>query len=580
MASVLRGFGRISLIAIAGSGWNKGAALFGAVFALDMFAVWIGVQLIAWNKAFYDALEDMDASVAITQVGIFFGLTALSASSWLGSNWLKQSLSMHWRKRLTDRALAAWIDTRAYWHLREGYSPAPIDNPDQRVAEDCKLFIDKFLLLTLGLISALVSLFSFLAILWALSAFPLKLAVFGYAVEIPRYMVWAAFIYVAISSLLTHVMGKKLRGFYFRQERHEANFRHALIQMRERADQIARGRGEAAEQRRFARLFADIRQNWRGLIRQELLLGLFTRPYQQTVLRIPTFLALPAYFAGSVTLGGLMQLASAFSNVTTTLSWFIFRYRDLAECAAVTDRLQGLFAATASPAQMPDTPQELRRETSDQNITWQDLQLFTPKGQALAPLQNGHINAGDRVWICGPSGVGKSTFVAALSGLWPWGEGRISAPAGTWMVLPHGGCLSAEGLAQSLCYPHPVSQYSRAHMARVLTDVGLVNRIALLQDHGEKSLAGLSQGESQRVAVARALLQKPDVLVLDEATSALDSTTERMVLDSLRANLPRTTMLCISHRAPHSLDITKVLQLGGACTERDQAGERRPATGW
>lgn len=546
----------VGKIAVAGPGWGKGAGLFGTVLGLNLVGVWVGVQLIAWNKAFYDALENLDAALALRQVGVFFGLTAASAACALASQWLQSTLSMHWRARLTDQALTAWGGGKAYWRLRAGFTPQPIDNPDQRVAEDCRQFVSKLLLLTLGLISSVVALFSYVSVLWALSGFPLAF----WGIEIPHYMVWAAFLYVAIASGMTHLLGRRLRGLFFTQERREADFRHALMQMRERAEQVARSHGEAAERRRLDRYFDAIRGNWRQLIGQELLLGMFTRPYQQTIFRIPTFLALPAYFASFVTLGGLMQLASAFSNVTTTLSWFVFRYKDLAEMAATSDRLSGLFHATAAPPSMPHAVAELTRTPSAEGVLrWQDLRLATPEGVALAPLRDGCIARGARVWVSGPSGVGKSTFLAAVLGLWSWGHGRLQVPQGRWLILPHGGALFPDGLAASLTYPHDPKDFAPEALARVLGQVGLVNRLHLLEAGGDLALAGLSQGECQRIGLARALLLQPDFLILDEATSALDTPSERLLFATLLEALPQTTMLCVSHRNPVGLNITQHL---------------------
>ena len=564
MRVFLRSLWHIGCLTVAGPGWGKGAVLFGTVLALDMLGVWFGVQLIAWNKVFYDALSAMDGPVALRQVGVFFALAGASAGTWLVANWLKQDLSMHWRGRLSERMLAAWTEGKAYWHLRSGFCADPVDNPDQRVAEDCKAFVSKLLLLTLGLTSSVVALFSYLSILWGLSGFPLVVSILGQEITIPYYMVWSAFLYVALSSVLTHVLGRKLRALYFTQERREADFRHALLQMRERAEQIARAGGESAERRRLSRLFVALRVNWRDVIRQEFLMGLFTRPYQQTVLRIPTFLALPAYFAGSVTLGGLMQLASAFSNVTTTLSWFIFRYRDLAEFAAIIDRLSALLRATTAPSSLSDAPKGIARDDSlDGKLRLENLRLMTPEGVALPAVGLATISPGARVWISGPSGVGKSTLLAAIIGLWPWGEGRISVPGGKWLVLPHGGALFPEGLAASLTYPHPPESFDRRDLARVLGQVGLLNRVHLLDGPGDVALAGLSQGECQRIAIARALLLKPDVLVLDEATSALDVPTEALMLETLRQTLPGTTILCVAHRPPEALGVTQHLVLQG-----------------
>ncbi|PTE19943.1 hypothetical protein C5F48_20235 [Cereibacter changlensis JA139] len=340
---------RLARLAAGGPGAWRGLALYGVVLGLNFAGVWVSVRLIAWNKAFYDALERFDATEALRQVGVFFALTALSASCWLAADWLRKGLLILWRGRLTGRALDLWLGNRAYWLLRPGYGATPVENPDQRVAEDCRLYVERLLEFTLDVISDAVALVSYVVVLWSLAGFALSFPLFGAEIVVPRYMVWLAPLYVLVATGLTHWLGRPLKPRYFERERFEADFRHALVQLRDRADLVAQSGGEAAERRRLDSRFADVVANWRRLMRAELVLGLFTRPYHQTVLRTPSLFALPAYFASAVTLGGLMQLGAAFSSVTTTLSWFIFEYRKLAEFVAVCERLDGLIAAAGTP---------------------------------------------------------------------------------------------------------------------------------------------------------------------------------------------------------------------------------------
>lgn len=540
MNELLRRIARLAWIAASGPGLWGGLALYAVVLGLQFLGVWIGVQMIAWNKAFFDALEQMDSTAAVRQVGLFALLVGASAAAFLAGDWLRKRLLMRWRTNLTRRALDLWVSGRGYWYLRPGMSPGAIDNPDQRVAEDCRLFVDRLLVETLDLVSNIVALVSYVALLWSLSSFPLT--VFG--VEVPRYMVWLAFLYVAVSSVATHLLGRPLKGALFTQEKREADFRHALIQLRENAAAIAVAGGEAAETRRLERLFSAVRANWNLLIRRELVLGLFARPYFQTVLRVPTFFALPAYFAGAVTLGGLMQLAAAFSNVTTTLSWFIFSYRELAGFVAVSERLDGLMRAAAAPP-LQGVPQRIERSPGAAIMT-EGLRLHTPDGRALAPLPDLALRPGETLWLRGASGQGKSTLLAALAGLWPYGAGRIAAPEGLH-VLPQAPRLLPEGVAASAAYPAAPETYGPERIAEALQLSGLEN---LAPDARVEDLSG---GERQRLALARLFLARPGWVLLDEATSALDPETEARVLRNLRAALPEAAILCVSHRRPEAL---------------------------
>ncbi len=569
-----------SLAATRGEGWSRsawaGVGAYAFVLGMQFFGVWISVRLIAWNKAFYDALQQMNGAEAARQVGIFALLIATSAATFLIGDWLRKRLWMRWRENLTDVALKGWMMGKAFWLLRPGLSPQAVDNPDQRVAEDCRLFVEHLLRETLDLISNIVALVSYVALLWSLSNFPLDFTLGGLEVSIPRYMVWAVFIYVAISSFLTHALGKPLKGLYFAQESREADFRHALVQMRENATEIAVANGEPAERRRLDGLFGAIKGNWRRLIWGELLLSLFLRPYFQTILRIPTFLALPIYFAGAVTLGGLMQLASAFSNVATTLSWFIFSYKELANFVAVSERLDGLLAATESPAPLPTAPTAIRRTRgAGDRLAVKGLRLFTPCGRALAPTPDMTLEPGSRTWLSGPSGQGKSTLLAALAGVWPYGEGEIELPEGRMAFLPQGGHVFAGGLAASACYPEDPAAVDPQKLRALLTRLGLAHRLDRLEAPAAESLQGLSMGERQRLALARILLARPDWVMLDESTSGLDLASETALLTLLREELPQTAILIVSHRPPLGLAPYDEIRIGeDAATETKQEARK------
>ncbi|MBO0343961.1 ABC transporter ATP-binding protein/permease [Roseibium sp. CAU 1637] len=568
MGVVLRRIFILTRYAVSGPGSWFAYLLYSAALGFQFAGVWISVQQIAWSKAFYDALENRDAGAALTEIGHFGLLVGASATFYLAGNWLKKRLMLFLRQRLTERVQDMWLSNKAYWHLRPGYSALPVDNPDQRIAEDCRQLVDRLLKETLDLISRIVGLTSYLAVLWSLSSFPLALSLFGVDILISHYMVWAAFLYVALSSLITHLLGRPIKGLVFSQERQEANFRHALIQLRDGADEIAQASGEEAERRRLNRRFDAIRKNWFQLINAELLLGLFVRPYFQTVLRIPTFLALPAYFAGSVTLGGLMQLASAFSQVTTSLSWFIFSYRDLAEFAAVAERLDLLIKATQAPWSSPDAVCDIERPRLPNGpLQLYGLALTTPQGKALAPVPDLKLNPGETVWVKGASGVGKSTLLSAISGLWPYGAGTVSLPEVKLLALPQVPRVFPEGLAHAATYPQDPGAVGKADIENALQKVGLSHRVAALNQSDEEGYAGLSVGERQRLALARVLLNRPDILILDEATSALDARSEAELLTLLRCELPDAMIICAAHRPPEALGSFKVLELGGSLAE-------------
>ncbi|WP_084621243.1 ABC transporter ATP-binding protein/permease [Paracoccus aminophilus] len=566
----LRRAARLTRAACLGPGAWKAGLLFATILSLSFVEIWISLRQIDWYRDFYNALEKVDAAAAVHQIGIFCILTASGVVTFLIGDYLQKALQLRLRTRLTVQAIDHWLGNRAYWLLRPGFGATPVENPDQRVAEDCRQFVEKILEYSLELISKVVALVSYVALLWSLSSFVLAITVFGFGIEIPRYMVWLAPIYVGLASLVIHLGGRALKRVYFTRERAEADFRHALIQIRASADLVAQTQGEAAEKRRLDQRFGQIELNWRRLMRREFLFYLFHRPYQTTILRVPTFFALPAYLAGAVTLGGMMQLANAFGSVTQTLSWFIFRYRALAEFVAVCERLDGLMQNARAPEPLPGAAQKIDRVASaDGWLRLEGLRLSTPDGRWLDPTPDYALRPGARLWIAGGSGQGKTTLLSAVSGLWIWGEGRIEAPAGKFAFLPAGAPVLAETIRAAACHPEDPATHDPKRLHRVLSRLGLGHRLdpCLL----ETSLSGLSMGERQRLGLARAVMLRPDWLVLDEATAALDPMTEADLLGWLAAELPDTTIIMVAHRRPTGLRLDDTLHIGQTDPERKTA---------
>jgi putative ATP-binding cassette transporter len=531
-----------------------GLLLLAAVLALKLAAIPITVRLISWSADFYNALQRADVDEAIRQIGVFAALTALSAAAFLAASYLRKLLVIRWRRELTRSLLDRWLAGHVLWHMAEPGTSGRIDNPDQRIADDCFLFLERLLGEdgsrgnALDLVTSAVALVSYVTVLWGLSTFALRFDLFGHSIEIPRYMVWAAPIYVAASTAVTQWLGSPLKGLMFEQQRREGDFRFALARVREAAEPVALSGGETAERAVLDQRFEAIAANWRQLIRRELILGTFTRPYFQTVLRIPMFLALPAFLAGRVTLGGLMQTASAFQNVVTTLSWFIFAYRDLAELAATTSRLSGFLRAAEEAGARPFG---IQLETAGEALGWSDLNLLTPDGRPMLDVPDASFGPGGPIWIKAPSGTGKTTLLRAIAGLWPYGAGRILRPSGRLRILPQRSYLPLGGLHAAAAYPDDPGRLSSAARDAALAAVGLPpNTQERFGTEGLEPGHGLSGGERQRLHLASLLMSKPDWAFLDEATSALDPDAETALLELLLRELPQTTFVIVSHRQP------------------------------
>jgi putative ATP-binding cassette transporter len=567
--AVLRHIAWLAKLCVSGPGGLVGLAQFIVIAVLGLIGVRVGVALIAWNADFYNALQALNVAGVLAQIRVYFGLTAITVALHLASTYLRRQLQIRWRDALTQAALERWFAGKAYWHLRDR-SEDGLDNPDQRIAEDCRIFVDKLTDEALELVTKVVGLVSYVTILWSLSTFPLAFAVAGFAIEIPRYMVWAAPIYVAIATLITHGLGAPLKRLDFEQQRREADFRFALSRLRENVEPVALAGGEAAERSLLSRRFTALAANWHQLARREVILGLFSRPYFQTVLTIPMFLALPAYLAGRLAFGGLMQIRSAFQNVVTTLSWFIFSYKDLAQLAATASRLRHfLAAAEAARSDGSDGP----RVAEGEALRARHLRLSTPDGRPLAPLPELNIEAGECCWLVAPSGFGKSTLVKALAGLWRHGEGAIERPSGSIAFASQQVYLPLGSLEAALAYPALPEAFSAKQYRQALAAVGLDALWTQDEAAWQRSRPGLSGGERQRLALARLHLHRPDWIVLDEATSALDAAAEREILAGLRAALPDAALIVIAHRAPQGIGPCRTIKLSD---EEEAVAPARP----
>ncbi|MDP3315426.1 MAG: ABC transporter ATP-binding protein/permease [Devosia sp.] len=559
MLRVLGQFWRLLSLCVKGPGGKLGLLFFALVVALNLGGVYATLRIIAWTKDFYSALEAVDASAALAQIGVFGMIVGLNTVRALTAQYLNKLLLIRWRRTLTEAVRDRWLSGKAYWHMANG-DTATIDNPDQRIADDCRLFLSGVLSEAMDLITNVVAIFSYIIVLWNLSTFALSLDFVGLDVEIPRYMLVAAFVYVALSSLLTHVLGAPLKTLYVEQQRREADFRFALARMRSNVDEIAMLGGEAAERRTLDQRFGEIMRNWKRLINRELILSCFTFPYNHTVLRIPLFVALPAFLAGSVNFGGLMEISTAFSSVVTTLSWFIFSYRDLADLVAASSRLdtflnaadRGSAAQVARPAPGPG-PLDIR-----------NLELRLPNGRPLLRIDALQVAPGEAVWLAGASGLGKTTLFKAIAGLWSHADGQITAAGGTSMLLPQKPYMPIGTVTDAVAYPCAPEAFPAEARLAALDAVGLGDRLDAMLGEAEGSTNGLSGGEMQRLALARLLLHKPDFAFLDEATSALDLDAERQLLGLLRERLPHTAFVVVAHREPTGFGALRKVALGAA----------------
>jgi putative ATP-binding cassette transporter len=521
-------------------------ALLVAIVSLSLSTVYLLVLLNDWNRQFFNALEQKNEEDFFVLLLYFCFIAAVYIAVVVYETYLQQSLQMRWRIWLTKQYLGDWLGNQVYYRIELDHRGT--DNPDQRIAEDLRLFTAGTLSLVLGLIREVVTLASFAVILWNLSgALPLKLG--GYDLSVPGYLLWAAVLYALVGSVLTHYVGRRLIGLNFQQERFEADFRYSLVRLRENAEGVALYRGEGPEKRHLLERIDWVRRNWWELMRYTKRLNMFTVGYGQVAVVFPYFVAGHRYFSGAIPLGGLTQIVGAFGQVQTSLSWFVDNYSTLANWRASVDRLltfhRALEDAAAEQARHDAIDVQADEGTS---VRAEGLDLALPNGRTILADTAFGIEPGERVLITGPSGSGKSTLFRALAGIWPYGRGRIRAPAGARVLfLPQKPYIPIGTLREAVAYPGAATDFTTDAIAAALDAATLEGLKARLDERQNWSMQ-LSGGEQQRLAIARALLHAPDWLFLDEATASVDEATERALYDALVARLPNSSIVSIAHR--------------------------------
>lgn len=521
--------------------------LLASVVILTLAMVYMNVLFNDWYNSFYNALQEKDKTGFWKLMGRFCILATIYIVMAVYEFYLNQMLQIRWRRWLTDNYLSQWLSDRAYYRLQLSGNPA--DNPDQRISEDMKFFVDQSLELSLGLLNATVTLGSFVGILWGLSG-PLEIPLNGNTVSIQGYMVWAALFYAIVGTWLTHHIGKKLIGLNFSQQRFEADFRFSLVRFRENAEGVALYKGEPDEFVGFRARFASVVDNWWRIMKRQKILNFFTIGYNQAAIIFPFLVAGNRYFAGSIQLGGLMQISNAFGHVQSSLSWFITAYPTFATWKATSDRLIGFHnAIEKARAQARDNSSAERTVEQQSDIQLENLAVALPDARPLVAASTLDIKKGESLLIRGPSGSGKSTLFRAIAGIWPYSSGRIRLPKdGRILFLPQKTYLPIGTLKQVTVYPSMDASFSDEAIKNALSEVGLAHLRERLDEQENWSLQ-LSPGEQQRIAFARALLQQPDWLFLDEATSSLDEEAEQKLYRILEEKLPRTTVISIGHRS-------------------------------
>lgn len=524
-----------------------GRGLLAAVVAIELALVAIDVLVNQWQNRFYSALQASDWDSFVTQIWIFIGLAFTYIALAVYKLYLNQWLQIRWRQWLTRHYLGEWLSGATHYRMQLKGDAA--DNPDQRITEDVKNFVEQTLTIGLGLLSSIVTLFSFALILWGLSnAAPLHL--FGTDFMIPGYLCWGALIYAIFGTALTHWIGAPLVNLNFEQQRFEADFRFNLVRVRENSEQIALLKGEGAERSRLLDRFGFVIGNWYAIMSRTKRLTMFTASYQQAAVIFPYVLVAPAFFAKKIQLGDMMQTASAFSSVQGALSFFVVAYRSLAEWRSIVARLDGFEMSVASATTLPaHEPAIALKAAGSRAVDLDQLCVNLPNGTPLVAADSFAIHAPERVLVTGPSGSGKSTLFRAIAGIWPFGTGTIFIPEkAKLMMLPQRPYFPVGVLRDAVVYPAAPGAFESPRIRDALIAVGLPDLAERLEEDGHWNRT-LSLGEQQRLGLARALLHVPDYLFLDEATASLDEPSEARLYRLLTEKLPQATIVSIGHRS-------------------------------
>jgi len=525
--------------------WGLLALLVLLLLGQTRFAVLLNEQ----TGEFTSALAAHDADRFWGSIKICLGLLVVAVPIYACYYFVRDKLGIYWRRWLTNRFLGTYFSQRHFYELN---ASTEVDNPDQRIQQDVESFVSSTLTLSMGLLDAVVSLFSFTLILWNLSG---VLEVFGW--EIPRAMVFAVYLYVIAATVFAIKIGRPLIQLNFLNEKLGANFRYALMRLREYGESIAFYRGEKVERVALMRRFRDVIVNLWAIIFRSVKFQGFNLAVSQAAVVFPFVVQAPRLLSKQITLGDVMQTAESFSQVQNALSFIRTSYDNFAGYRAIINRLAGFLESMNAARKLPSA----RVEADDSVFAIESLTVRTPAGELLVDDLTLTVTGQTSILIRGKSGIGKTTLLRALAGLWPHAEGRIRRPVGKLaLFLPQKPYLPLGTLRAALYYPAPARDHAQA--TEVLRRCHLGHLVNALDDVDDWSRR-LSLGEQQRLAIGRVLLNRPRIVFLDEASSAMDEGLEHAMYQIMRESLPETITVSVGHRSTLIDFHTRELELLG-----------------
>ena len=515
----------------------KPLLFFVLIVTLTLFSVRLSLVHSTWYNNMYTALQEFNQTVFWEQMILFCFIAGFSVAAALISYYLNQRFSINWIEWLNTELLEKWMDKRAYY--KSQYMGNNLDNPDQRIQQDIQSYVKTTLSLSTGVIDAVTSMISYTILLWGLAG-PMTLL----GIEIPRAMVYLVFAYVIFTTLIAFWLGKPLIRLNFANEKLNANYRYSLIRVKEYAESIAFYAGEKVEKSRLYKQFRAVINNMWDIVFRALKFSGFNLVVSQISVVFPLLIQVGRYFEKQIKLGDLMQTLQVFGKLHSNLSFFRNTYDSFAEYKATLDRLTGFHYSVEAAQKQSKT--DITDHPTD--VIFQHLSVKSPMGKILIKDLNLTLTQGNSLLIQGQSGVGKTTLLRTIAGLWSYAEGKIFCPQHNTLFLSQRPYLPQGNLLTALYYPDTTENVDLAKITRVLEQVQLAHLQDRLEQEQDWSRI-LSLGEQQRLAFARLLLHKPKVAFLDEASASLDEGMEHAMYRLIREELPNTTIISVGHRS-------------------------------